>query len=100
MSEGTISVPTWALPVCAGVLSVAVAWGAANARAEATDAEVERIRAVVDKTAETATENGELTKVNQAKIEAIVSSLADQAETAKESDEKLQQLIEIMLRKN
>ena len=52
MSEGTISVPTWALPVVAGVLSIAVAWGAANARAEATEAEVDRIERVVTEAAE------------------------------------------------
>jgi len=100
MSEGTISVPTWALPVVAAVLSIAVAWGAANARAEATEAEVDRIERVVTEAAQKIGENGELTKVNQAKIEAIVSSLSDQAETAKESDAKLQQLIEIMLKAN
>ena len=100
MSEGTITVPTWALPIGAAVLSVAVAWGAANARADATEAEVERIERVVEETAQRANSNGELTKVNQAKIEAIVSSLSDQAETAKESDAKLQQLIEIMLKAN
>ena len=81
MSEGTISVPTWALPVVAGILSIAVAWGAANARADATEAEVTRIERVVTEAAEKIGENGELTKVNQAKIEAIVSSLSDQAET-------------------
>jgi len=100
MSDGTISVPAWALPVVAGVLSVAVAWGAMNARAEATEAEVDRIERVVIEAASKIGDNGELTKVNQAKIEAIVSSLSDKAETAKESDAKLQQLIEIMLKAN
>ena len=46
-----------------------------------------------------AVETGQLAKVNEAKIEAIVSSLEDQADIAKQSDAKLQQLIEIMLTK-
>ena len=70
-----------------------------QAQAQSTQEDLDRIRGVVEKTAESAQETGQLSKVNEAKIEAIVSSLADQAETAKESDEKLQQLIEIMLQR-
>jgi hypothetical protein len=43
---------------------------------------------------------GKLAAVNASKIEAIVDSLAEQSETAKASDQKLQQLIEIMLKQN
>ena len=71
-----------------------------QAQAQSTQEDLDRIRGVVEKTAESAQETGQLSKVNEAKIEAIVSSLADQAETAKESDEKLQQLIEIMLQRS
>ena len=71
-----------------------------QAQAQSTQEDLDRIRGVVEKTAETAQETGQLSKVNEAKIEAIVSSLADQAETAKESDEKLQQLIEILLQRS
>ena len=96
MSDGTIKVPTWALPIGAAALSGAMVWGASQAQAQATQEEVERIEAVVEKTVEEAQATGKLA-VNASKIEAIVDSLAEQAETAKSSDAKLQQLIEIML---
>jgi chorismate mutase len=53
---------------------------------------------VVEKTVAEAQATGKLAAVNATKIEAIVDSLAEQAETAKASDQKLQQLIEIMLK--
>ena len=95
MSDGTIKVPTWALPIGAAALSGAMVWGASQA--QATQEEVDRIEAVVEKTVEEAQATGKLAAVNASKIEAIVDSLAEQSETAKASDQKLQQLIEIML---
>ena len=98
MSDGTIKIPTWALPIGAAALSGAMVWGASQAQAQATQEEVERIEAVVEKTVEEAQATGKLAAVNARKIEAIVDSLAEQSETAKASDAKLQQLIEIMLK--
>ena len=98
MSDEGIRVPTWALPAFLAVLSGAVVWGASEARAQATQEEVDRIEAVVEKTVAEAQATGKLAAVNATKIEAIVDSLAEQAETAKASDQKLQQLIEIMLK--
>ena len=97
MSDGTIKIPTWGLPIAAAVLSGAVVWGASQAQAQATQEEVDRIEAVVEKTVEEAQATGKLAAVNASKIEAIVASLAEQSATAKASDAKLQQLIEIML---
>ena len=95
-----IKIPSWALPIGAAIIPAAIAWGAMQAQAEATDADVERIEKIVVETADKAVETGQLAKVNEAKIEAIVSSLEDQADIAKQSDAKLQQLIEIMLTKD
>ena len=100
MTDNTIKVPSWALPILAAAVSGAIAWGAADARAEATASDVKRIEAVVEKTVSEQQATGKLAAVNATKIEAIVDSLAEQAETAKASDEKLQQLIEIMLHQN
>ena len=97
MSDEGIHVPTWALPAFLAILSGAVVWGASQAQAQATQEEVDRIEAVVEKTVEEAQATGKLAAVNASKIEAIVDSLAEQSETAKASDAKLQQLIEIML---
>ena len=98
MSDEGIRVPTWALPAILSVLSGAGVWGASEARAQATQEEVDRIEAVGEKTVAEAQATGKLAAVNATKIEAIVDSLAEQAETAKASDQKLQQLIEIMLK--
>ena len=98
MADEGIRVPTWALPAVLAILSGAVVWGASEARAQATQEEVDRIEAVVEKTVAEAQATGKLAAVNATKIEAIVDSLAEQSETAKASDAKLQQLIEIMLK--
>ena len=98
MSDGTIKVPTWALPIGAAALSGAMVWGASQAQAQATQEEVDRIDAAVVSGGEEAQATGKLAAVNATKIEAIVDSLAEQSETAKASDAKLQQLIEIMLK--
>ena len=95
----TIKVPTWALPIAAAALSGAIARGSMQARAEATDAEVQRIEQAVKKTAEQAVANGQLSAVNQTQIKAVVDSLSQQQETLKATDEKLAQLIQIMLQK-
>ena len=98
MSDGTIKIPTWALPIGAAALSGAMVWGASQAQAQATQEEVERIEAAVVDVGEEQQATGKLAAVNASKIEAIVDSLAEQSETAKASDAKLQQLIEIMLK--
>lgn len=77
MSEHTIRIPSWALPIVAAILSGAIAWGAADARAEATAKDVKRIEAVVQKTVAEQQDTGKLAAVNATKIEAIVDSLAN-----------------------
>ena len=100
MSDGTsVKIPTWALPIAAAAISGAIAWGSMQARAEATDAEIQRIEQAVKKTAEQAVSNGQLSAVNQTQIKAVVDSLSQQHETLKATDEKLAQLIQIMLQK-
>jgi predicted polyphosphate/ATP-dependent NAD kinase len=100
MSDGTIKIPTWALPIGAAALSGVMVWGASQAQAQATQEEVDRIEAAVVDVVEEQQATGKLAAVNASKIEAIVDSLAEQSETAKASDAKLQQLIEIMLKQN
>ena len=98
MSDGTIKIPTWALPIGAAALSGAMVWGASQAQAQATQEEVDRIEAAVVDVVEEQQATGKLAAVNASKIEAIVDSLAEQSETSKASDAKLHQLIEIMLK--
>ena len=96
MSE-SIRIPTWALPFVVSAFVGAISYGAAQASAQATADEVERIEKIVEETAERSRHNDTSTKLNAQAIRSISESLASQQETPKASDEKLAQLINIML---
>ena len=49
MSENTIKVPSWAVPVVAAIIPAAIAWGSMQAQAQATDEEVAKVSKVVEK---------------------------------------------------
>lgn len=90
MSEGSIKIPTWGLPIAAAVLSGAVVYGASEARAEATAAEVAEIKVKVEEADTTG-------KLNAQAIDQISRNLAEMSQTARDSDAKLQTLIELMI---
>jgi F0F1-type ATP synthase epsilon subunit len=100
MSDTHIRVPTWALPLAIGALTIAASYGTVTANAAATASEVDRIEAAVRETAAQAEANGTATKLNEQAIQAITKNLAAMEETAKSSDQKLQQLINILIQQN
>ena len=92
MSDGnSIKIPTWALPIGAAIVSGAIAWGSMQAQASATADEVAEIKVKVEEAATTG-------KLNAQAIEQITQSLAQMNETARDSDAKLQTLIELMIK--
>ena len=91
MSEGSIKIPTWGLPIAAAVLSGAAVYGASEARAEATAAEVAEIKVKVEEADTTG-------KLNSQAIDQISRNLAEMSQTARDSDAKLQTLIELMIK--
>jgi len=92
MSEGSsVSIPTWALPLVFAVGSGLMVYGASDARAEATAQEVAEIKVKVEEADTTG-------KLNSQAIEQITQSLAQMNETARDSDAKLQTLIELMIK--
>lgn len=91
MSEGSIKIPTWGLPIGAAVLSGAMVYGASTARAEATAAEVAEIKVKVEEADTTG-------KLNSQAIDQISRNLAEMSQTARDSDAKLQTLIELMIK--
>ena len=98
MSEGTsIKVPTWALPFVVSALVGAISYGAAQANAQATQDEVERIEKIVESNEQLSQHNSTGVQLNAQAIRQISNSLAQQQEISKASDEKLAQLIQIML---
>jgi|TARA_A100000172_G_C3026046_1_gene104876 alpha-D-ribose 1-methylphosphonate 5-phosphate C-P lyase len=94
MSDGnSIKIPTWALPIGAAIVSGAIAWGSMQAQASATADEVAEIKVKVEEADTTG-------KLNAQAIEQITQSLAQMNETARDSDAKLQTLIELMIKQS
>ena len=92
MSDGAIRVPQWwALPLVFAVGSGLMVYGASEARAEATAEEVAEIKIKVEQ-ADTAG------KLNAQAIDQISRNLAEMSQTARDSDAKLQTLIELMIK--
>ena len=92
MSDGnSIKIPTWALPIGAAIVSGAIAWGSMQAQASATADEVAEIKVKVEEADTTG-------KLNAQAIEQITQSLAQMNETARDSDAKLQTLIELKIK--
>ena len=92
MRDGSsVSIPTWALPLVFAVGSGLMVYGASEARAEATAEEVAEIKIKVEQ-ADTAG------KLNAQAIDQISQNLAEMNQTARDSDAKLQTLIELMIK--
>ena len=88
--SNSFKVPTWALPIGAALVSGAIAWGSMQAQAAATADEVAEIKVKVAQADTTG-------KLNAQAIDQITKSLAQMNETARDSDAKLQTLIELMI---
>ena len=99
MSENTISIPTWALPLVVSLFVGAISYGAAQANAEATSSEVKRIQVIVKETAVKAQANGQAQAVTETKVDAIVESLARQEKIQAKTNEQIQALVQVLLAK-
>jgi len=100
MTDGTIKVPQWSLPLLIGVLTIATSYGVLTANtAHATD-DRERIEAIAEEAAKKAQENGQAQAVTSAKVEAIVSSLERQEKIQEKTNEQIAALVQALLSKN
>ena len=99
MSENTISIPTWALPLVVSLFVGAISYGAAQANSEATSSEVKRIQVIVKETAVKAQANGQAQAVTETKVDAIVESLARQEKIQEKTNEQIQALVQVLLAK-
>lgn len=88
--SSSVSIPTWALPLVFAIGSGLMVYGASEARAEATAAEVAVIKVKVEEADTTG-------KLNAQAIDQISRNLAEMSQTARDSDAKLQTLIELMI---
>ena len=98
MSEKGIVIPTWALPLVVSLFVGAVSYGAAQANAQATQEDVERVEKVVEKVVQETNNNTQKTALNEQAIQQIADGLSRQVEILQATDEKLGTLIELMLK--
>ena len=73
MSEKGIVIPTWALPLVVSLFVGAVSYGAAQANAQATQEDVERVEKVVEKVVQDTNNNTQKTALNEQAIQQIAS---------------------------
>jgi len=99
MSDNTISIPTWALPLVVSLFVGAISYGAAQANAEATSSEVKRIQTIVKETAVKAQANGQAQAVTETKVDAIVESLARQEKIQEKTNDQISALVQALLAK-
>tara|TARA_A100000172_G_scaffold16679_1_gene9063 strand:+ start:967 stop:1269 length:303 start_codon:yes stop_codon:yes gene_type:complete len=100
MSDGTIKVPTWALPLLIGVLTVATSWGVLTANTAHASDERERIEKVAEAAVKKAQQNNTAIAITDQKVQAVIDSLARQEKIQEKSAAQLQMLLEKMLSVN
>ena len=99
MSDNTISIQPWALPLFVSLLVGAVSYGAAQANAEATTADVKRIEVIVKETAKKSQDNGQGLAITDTKVSAIIDSLARQEKIQEQTNAQIQALVQALLAK-
>jgi len=100
MSDGSIRVPTWALPLAIGGITIAVSWGVLQANTAHATEERARIAAIAEQAAKKAVENGQQVAINSTKLEVIVQSLSEQKEIQQKTNEQISALVQAMLAKD
>ena len=100
MSETSIKVPTWALPLFIGGVTVAVSWGVLQANTAHASEERARIAQIAEQAAAKAQANGQAQAVTEQKVEAIVNSLARQEKIQEKTNEQIQALVQALLAKD
>ena len=99
MSEGTIKVPTWALPLLIGVLTIAVSWGVLQANTAHASEDRERIAQIAEEAVKKAQANGQAVGVTDQKGQAIVEALSRQEKIQEQTNQQTQALVQALLNK-
>jgi len=100
MSDGSIRIPTWALPLAIGGITIAVSWGVLQANTAHATEERARIAEIAEQAAKKAVENGQQVAINSTKLEVIVQSLSEQKEIQQKTNEQISALVQAMLAKD
>ena len=96
--KDTVAVPTILVPFIITFVGAAITWGGAMARADNIEVDVARMESDVKALSISGLEAHKGIALNEQAIKTITESLERQHHTQKESDKKLQTLIEIMLK--
>jgi len=95
--QQSISIPTWSVPIVAGALSFFMGYAAMVERASAQEANSERIEKIVKEVAAKTAEIGVGSRLNQQAIVEISKGLRRMEETARASDARLAELVQLMI---
>jgi len=99
MSDGSIKVPTWALPLVIGCLTIAVSWGVLQANTAFANEDRERIEQIAEEAVKKAQANGQAIAVTDQKVQAIVESLSRQEKIQEQTNQQIQALVQALLAK-
>lgn len=100
MSDGTIRLPSWIIPIVLSCAVGLVTYGTAKAEVGQNTQEIQELRTTVKATAEKAVQNGTLSSVNEAKIDAVVKSLEEMNVTQTKTQESIEDLVKVLLEQN
>jgi len=95
--QQTIAIPTWSVPVIAAALSFLMGYAAMVERAAAQEANSDRIEQIVKEVADKTAEIGVDSRLNQQAIVEISNGLKRMEETARASDARLAELVQLMI---
>jgi len=98
MSDGTVKLPTWSIPLLIGVLTVATSYGVLTANTAHAEDHRAKIEAVAQEAVKKAQANGQAIAVTDQKVQAVIDSLARQEKIAEKTATQLQMMLEQMLK--
>ena len=97
MSNSTITVPSWTLPLILSLGAGLTSYGATQANADATANDLKKLRTTVEKTVEKSVENGTVSSVNSVKIDAIMESLKEQKDIQSKTQKSIEDLVKVLI---
>tara|TARA_B110000977_G_scaffold1857_1_gene2570 strand:+ start:165 stop:467 length:303 start_codon:yes stop_codon:yes gene_type:complete len=99
LDDKGMTIQPYMLPLIISLFVGAISYGAAQANAEATTADVKRIEVIVKETAKKSQANGQAVAITDTKVSAIIDSLARQEKIQEQTNAQIQALVQALLAK-
>ena len=93
----TIKIPAFMVPLLVSAFIGSISYGAATEKIESSTKDLARLEGIIVKTVAETTDNSKNTALNAQAIKNIAEELSEQKQTLEASDEKLSQIITMML---